>query len=361
MPKNAYIHIPFCKSKCHYCSFVSFTDFEQKDNYLNALKTQIQTEYDDKKLNTLYFGGGTPSLLNITDFIDIFEMFKFERNTEITVEVNPDNIYLEYLQELRNLGVNRVSIGAQTFKDETLKLIGRRHNSAQISTAVKCAKDAGFNNISLDLIYGLPNQSVNDFLQDINTAVKLGVQHISLYGLKIDEGCHFHKNQPKELPDADSQAEIYLKTVEYLKSENFEHYEISNFAKRGYESKHNINYWDNNSYYGFGCAASGYLDNVRYTDETDLKKYIKDPIAKTSVQVLKWHEILEEAIFLGLRKIAGINIGEINKKFGINFEDKYKNILDKYKDFFIKTENGYALTLNGILLSNEILAQFIQD
>lgn len=359
MTKNAYIHIPFCKSKCHYCSFVSFTDLEQKPAYLEALKTQIQTEYDCKALSTLYFGGGTPSLLNITDYINLLGLFKFERSAEITVEVNPDNIYLEYLQELRNLGVNRVSIGAQTFCEETLKLIGRRHNSAQIKTAVKCAKEAGFNNISLDLIYGLPNQGVKNFLHDLETAIKLGIQHISLYGLKIDEGCQFHKNQPKDLPDLDSQAEIYTKTVEFLNDSGFIHYEISNFAKFGFESKHNLNYWNNNTYYGFGCAASGYLDNVRYTNETDLKKYINNPISKTSVEPLKLQEILEESIFLGLRKTAGINIAEINKKFGIDFEEKYAQILQKHSDFFIKTENGYALTQNGMLLSNEILAEFI--
>lgn len=362
MVKNAYIHIPFCKSKCHYCSFVSFVDLEQKDAYLAALKKQIETEYYGKALNTLYIGGGTPSLLNIDDFIDLFKLLKFEKKAEITVEANPSNIYLEYLQELRKLGVNRVSIGAQTFNDETLKTIGRRHNSAQIVTAVKCAKDAGFDNISLDLIYGLPNQNTQDFLNDLKTATGLGIQHISLYGLKIDENSLFYKNPPENLPDADNQAEIYLKTVEFLKKENFEHYEISNFAKKGginYASKHNLNYWENNSYYGFGCAASGYLDNVRYTNEPNLKKYISDPISKTSVQVLKSQEILEEAIFLGLRKVAGINIEEINKKFGLNFEEKYAQILQKYSDFFIKTENGYALTLDGMLLSNDILAEFI--
>lgn len=300
-------------------------------------------------------------MLNITDFIDIFELFKSERNAEITVEVNPDNIYLEYLQELRKLGVNRVSIGAQTFCEETLKLIGRRHNSTQIKAAVKCAKDAGFNNISLDLIYGLPNQSTKNFLHDLGTAIKLGVQHISLYGLKIDEGCHFYDNKPKDLPDLDSQAEIYTKTVQFLKDSDFIHYEISNFAKVGFESKHNLNYWENNSYYGFGCAASGYMENIRYTNETELKTYIKNPLAKASLEKLKPQEILEEAIFLGLRKVAGVNIDEINKKFGIDFEQKYALILQKYSEFFIKTNNYYALTLDGMLVSNEILAEFIQD
>lgn len=359
MPKNAYIHIPFCKSKCHYCSFVSYVNLEQKDDYLNALKKQIFEEYKGETLNTLYFGGGTPSLLNIPDFIDLLGLFKLEKNAEITVEINPDNIYLEYLEELHNLGVNRISIGAQTFNDETLYLIGRRHNSAQILTAVKCAKEAGFKNISLDLIYGLPNQTTEDFLIDVKTAVNLGIQHISLYGLKIEEGCYFHAHSPSNLPDLDTQAEIYLKTVEFLKNNGFNHYEISNFSKIGFESKHNLNYWENNSYYGFGCAASGYNDAARYTNEPNIQKYIENPLSKSFEQKLSQQEILEEAIFLGFRKIAGINIEKINQKFGINFDEKYKNILDKYKEFFIKTDKGYALTLDGILVSNEILAEFI--
>lgn len=361
MPKNAYIHIPFCKSKCHYCSFTSFVDLELKDDYLNALREQISAEYKGEELNTLYFGGGTPSLLNISDFEDLLGLFKFGKNAEITVEVNPESVYLEYFEGLRDLGMNRISIGAQTFNDETLKLIGRRHNSAQITGAVKRAKEAGFKNISLDLIYGLPNQQTEDFLNDLKIVIGLGIQHISLYGLKIDEGCHFYKNPPQSLPDLDMQAEIYLKTVEFLKNYGFEHYEISNFAKFGFESKHNLNYWNNNTYYGFGCAASGYSNNIRYTNETDLQKYIQNPLAKSSEQELSQQEILEEAIFLGLRKIAGINIEEINKNFNINFEEKYALILQKYSEFFDKTAKGYALTLDGILISNEILAEFISD
>jgi len=361
MPKNAYIHIPFCKSKCNYCSFISFVDLELKDAYLYALKKQITCEYKGEKLNTLYFGGGTPSLLNIDDYIDLFSFLKFENNAEITVEVNPNNIYLEYLEELYRLGVNRLSIGAQTFNDETLKLIGRKHNSTQITAAVKCAKEAGFKNISLDLIYGLPNQTINDFLEDLKLAVNAGIQHISIYGLKIEDGCYFYINHPKDLPDLDLQAEIYLKTVEFLKNAGFNHYEISNFAKFGFESKHNLNYWDNNSYYGFGCSASGYLGNIRYTNKTDLQKYIEKPLSKSFGQELSKQEILEEAIFLGFRKISGIDIEEINKNFDINFEQKYTKILQKYSEYFIKTQKGYALTINGILISNDILAEFISD
>lgn len=379
MTKNAYIHIPFCKSKCHYCSFVSFDSMELKRAYLDALKKQIVEEYKREELNTLYFGGGTPSLLTVDEFAELISLFKLGDDAEITAEVNPDSVDLEYLTGLRNLGVNRLSIGAQTFDDDILKSIGRRHNSAQIKTAVNCAQKSDFENISLDFIYGLPNQTLKDFANDLEQAVKLGIQHISLYGLKIDEGCYFYKNQPENIADSDIQADMYLKAIEVLTQNGFEHYEISNFSKNGLESKHNLNYWEGNTYYGFGCAASGYentpspltplpsrargnaqrLKHFRYTNESDLKKYIKNPLKKEFEQEISEQERLEESIFLGLRKIAGINIEEINQKFNIDFTQKYAKILEKYKDFFTATQNGIALNQKGILVSNNILSEFI--
>lgn len=361
MSKNVYIHIPFCRSKCNYCSFVSFDKLELKHNYLGALRKQIQYEYKGEKLETLYFGGGTPSLLTIDEFKDLINLFNFGNNSEITVEANPDSIDEDYLQGLIKLGVNRLSIGAQTFNDGILKIIGRGHNSAQIKSALNCALKAGFKNISLDLIYGLPVQTLEGFEADLNKAIDLDVQHISLYGLKIEEGCYFYKNLPQSLPNLDLQADMYLQAVKILKKADFNHYEASNFAKSGFESKHNLNYWNNNTYYGFGLAASGYIDDVRYTNETNLEKYIKNPLLKISEQKLSEQEILEEAIFLGFRKIAGININEINQKFGINFNEKYAKILNKYSNYFVKTQTGYAFTLDGILISNEILSEFIAD
>lgn len=361
MIRNAYIHIPFCKSKCKYCSFVSFDDLSLKEKYIDALISQIQSEYKGEKLNTLYFGGGTPSLLNIEEIKSLLDLFNFEDNTEITVEVNPDSVDLEYLKELKGLEVNRLSIGSQTFDDEKLKLIGRRHCSEQIKKAVQWAKEAGFSNISLDFIYGLPDQDLNDFINDLKTAIELDIQHISLYGLKIEKGCYFFKKTPKNLPDLDIQADMYLKAIEILTQNGFNHYEISNFTRSGFESKHNLNYWNNNTYYGFGCAASGYVDAIRYTNQTNIENYIKNPLSKNFEQKLTKQEILEEAIFLGLRKIAGINIEEINKQFCIDFNKKYAKILKKHSHFLIKTQQGWTLTVEGILISNEILSEFIDS
>lgn len=359
MVKNAYIHIPFCKSKCKYCSFISYSRLDLKDDYLNALKKQISAEYKSERLNTLYFGGGTPSLLEVSELKSIIELFNFEDDAEITCEVNPDSVDLEYLSGLRKIGVNRLSIGSQTFNDEILSIIGRRHNSEQIKSAVLNAKQAGFDNISLDFIYGLPNQGLNDFIEDLKTAIEVDIQHISLYGLKIEENCFFDVNPPENLPDSDAQADMYLKAVEILKNNAFEHYEISNFAKVGFESSHNLNYWNNNTYYGLGCAASGYVNKFRYTNEADLEKYIKTPLKKSVNHELSEQEILEEEIFLGFRKLSGINVGEINNKYSIKFENKYDKILQKYSDYFSQTDKGYTLTLEGIMLSNEILSEFI--
>ena len=382
LTKNVYIHIPFCKSKCHYCSFVSFNQLELKADYLDALKKQIQVEYKGESLNTLYFGGGTPSLLTIKEFEILINLFNFENNAEITVEINPDSVDLEYLQGLKSLGINRLSIGIQTFDDEILKLIGREHDSSQALLAMSHARKAKFNNISMDFIYGLPTQTLQNFESDLKKAVSLGVENISLYGLKIEDDCYFDKKMPKNILDLDMQADMYLKAVELLKTEGFEHYEISNFSRPGYNSKHNLNYWNNNTYYGFGCSASGYIKSVglanptyerkcrsgllsrqqkivRYTNEIDLEKYIQNPLKKISKQKLSQQEILEEEIFLGLRKIKGINVEEINQKFEIDFNKRYVKILNKYSDFFVKTQKGWALTLEGILISNEILSEFI--
>lgn len=362
MVKNAYIHIPFCKSKCKYCSFISYPQLELKKQYLDALQKEIKYFYKNEPLKTLYIGGGTPSVLEIAELSRIIEIFKFDKAAEITVELNPETLTLDYFEGLKRIGVNRLSLGCQTFDDEILKLIGRRHNSAQVKTSVELALTAGFENISLDFIYGLPSQTAGAFAADLETAVSLGVKHISLYGLKIDEGCFFYKNQPENLPDTDTQADMYLKAIEILTGEGFEHYEISNFAKQGFESQHNLNYWNNNSYYGFGIAAHGYADGVRYSNYEDFDTYFKFPHVHYLTHRVTPQEQLEEEIFLGFRELKGINIQKINEKFSIDFEKKYSKILEKYlaTNHIQKTPEGYKLSDDGILVSNVILSDFLE-
>lgn len=362
MVKNVYIHIPFCRQKCKYCSFISFPKIELKDKYINSLITEIQNFYKKETLNTLYFGGGTPSLLEIKDFQKILQIFNITKDTEITVELNPENLTFEYLLDLKRLGINRLSFGCQTFDNEILKIIGRKHTSIDVENVVKNAQKAGFENISLDFIYGLPNQSIENFSKDLEHAVSLGIQHISLYGLKIDEDCYFYNHMPDNLPDDDIQADMYLKAIEIMKKHDFEHYEISNFSKKGYNSRHNLNCWDNNSYYGFGTGAHGYIENIRYSNQKNIEKYIENPLEHLTSHKVTEQEKLEEEIFLGFRKMNGINVVEINTKFNIDFRKKYAVQLKEYVDtkYLLETINGYRLSESGILVSNVILSEFLE-
>ncbi len=367
MPKSVYIHIPFCLSKCYYCSFVSYDKLELKKDYLKLLQTEIKTKYKNEVLKTLYFGGGTPSLLDVSEVLDIIGCFNINSETEITMELNPDGheqkgLTQEYLKGLYNAGINRISLGAQSFDDNILKMINRRHNSQQIIQAVENAQNTGFENISLDFIYGLPSQTEKMFYDDLKKGAKLGVNHISLYGLSIEKGCYFYKNRPENIASEDTQADMYLDAVEILKNFGFEHYEFSNFCKSGYESKHNLNYWNNEEYYGFGVAAHGYENNIRYGNVLTIEEYIKNPLKHESERTESFQDRLEEEIFLGFRKMCGIDVSLINSKYNIDFCSKYSKILEKYEQLKLlqKTQNGYKLTPQGVLVSNTILAEFLE-
>ncbi len=357
-----YIHIPFCKCKCNYCSFISTCNLKLKEQYIKSLINEIRANYKFSKLKTLYFGGGTPSLLSIDEIEKIIALFNFDETTEVTFEINPENITTNYLICLKNLGINRLSIGCQSFNDKILKEIGRKHTSKQAIDTIIKAQKAGFKNISVDLIYGLPNQTIADFEKDLDIISHLNIQHVSLYGLKIDMPCKFALFPPDNLPDDDIQADMYESAVKILEKNEFTHYEVSNFAKIGFTSKHNLNYWENNEYLGVGLAAHGYLNGIRYSNTEKIKDYIKNDEKKVYSHLVTFNENLEEEIFLGLRKVEGIDINKINKKFDINFEQKYKNILKKYIEtkHLMKTGNRYAFTIKGLLISNNILSEFMQ-
>lgn len=360
MTQSAYIHIPFCKRKCNYCTFISYPKLELKEKYINALLKEIDTRYKGEILNTIYFGGGTPSLMPSEIFNDILKNLNYSDKTEITVEINPETVEEKYLYELKKIGINRLSIGVQDFDDEILKQIGRGHNSQIAINTVKIAQKVGFDNISIDLIYGLPNQTKKGFETSLIKAFELNIQHISLYGLKIENGCYFYNHMPKNLPDDDAQATYYLKAVEFCKQNGFNHYEISNFAIKGFESKHNLNYWNNENYYGFGVSASGYEDNIRYYNEVDLIKYIENPLKKLREDILTPKQQLEEEIFLGFRKAEGIDVQKINKKFGVDFEKMFSEPIKKYlNSHILKTDKGYRLSTDGFLVSNIILSEFL--
>lgn len=363
MVQSVYIHIPFCVKKCKYCSFVSFETLEKKKGYLYSLLKEIDYYYKGEALKTFYVGGGTPSVMSIDELKKIVDKFEFESDCEKTVELNPNDVTEEYARGLFELGFNRVSLGSQSFDDEILELIGRRHKADEIVKAVNVLKKSGFENISLDLIYGLPTQTVDGFESDLKRAFELDVQHISLYGLKIDEGSYFYTHAPENLPDDDIQADMYLLANRLVKENGFEHYEISNYARRRFNSRHNTNYWKCGEYYGFGVSAHGYENGVRYSNKTNLNDYMENPVDREYGKFLTEQEQLEERIFLGFRLEEGIDVQSINDDFGIDFEDKYCEVLEKYSNYLVKTPLGYKLSNdsehNGFLMSNIILSEFL--
>ena len=360
MVEFSYIHIPFCKQKCKYCGFTSFINLNFIDKYVDKLLIEIENLYKGEPQKTLYFGGGTPSLLKIEQVKKIISKFSFIDNPEITFEINPENSDSDYLKGLLDNGINRLSIGTQTFNDKILNNIGRIHNSKCAINAINSAKKAGFKNISIDLMYGLPNQTIKNLEADLEIANNLNIEHISTYGLKIEEKTYFDKFKPENLPNEEIQADMYKLIIEKLT--NFSQYEISNFAKtENFQSLHNLNYWNINPYYGFGISASGFDGISRYKNTENIKEYLINPLKKDEITPLSDENLLEESVFLGFRKTEGINIKEINDKFNIDFNQKYKTIIEKYLNskHILKTEKGYRLSTDGILISNYILCDFL--
>lgn len=360
MTSSVYIHIPFCRQKCYYCTFSSYPKLDLREKYLVGLLEEIENRYLGENVKTLYIGGGTPSLIEADEIAKILSKFNFDKNAEITIEANPESTTFDWLKGVFDCGINRLSFGVQSFDDDLLKKIGRKHTVKEAFDRIADALKVGFKNINVDLIYGLPSQTMSDVSASVITACEIGVEHISSYGLKIEDGSRFYSDLPKALPDEDMQADMYLKLCEITKKYGYEHYEISNFAKKGFESRHNLNYWNAENYYGFGCGASGYEGLTRYTHENTIEKYLENPINLTEKETLTKDVQLEETIFLGFRKADGVNVLAINEKFGINFEEKYSKILEKYKKYFKKTRNGYAFTNDGFLISNYILSDFAE-
>lgn len=359
MTKSIYLHIPFCIKKCAYCSFISGTNLDLMSIYTDKLCEEIKKFYDKTLLNTVYFGGGTPSLLELSQIEKILSLFNFDENTEITLEVNPKTVDLNKLKGLKSLGINRISLGVQSFNDTLLKAAGRIHTSEDALKTIDEIRLAGFKNLSIDLIYGLPFDNIENWKNTLKQAKSLELEHISLYGLKIEEGTPFYSNPPKNLPDNDTQADMYEMALEVFN--DYCHYEFSNFAKaKDFFSRHNLNYWNVEPYWGFGVAAAGFTGNKRYENENDFEKYLKNP---TSDKNFYKTNLLEEHIFLGFRKSEGINKKEISEKFSIDFDEKYANQLDKFisNGLIQKTLHGYKLTKTGVMLSNLVLCEFLDD
>ena len=273
---SVYIHIPFCTSICSYCAFTKFYYDEKKVfKYLDTLEKEIKLNYKGELIKTIYIGGGTPSSLNINELkklFDIIKIFKLDKNLEFTIEVNPENIDQEKLQLFKDNKVNRISMGVQSTNDKLLKFLGRNHDFNLVQEKINLIKNVGINNINVDLIYAIKDERLDDLKKDLDNILSLEVNHISTYSLMVEPHTLLNINKVSEI-DEDLDYQMYKLICNKLKDNNFIHYEISNFSKKGYESRHNLVYWNNQHYYGFGLGASGYIDNIRYTTTTSLREY----------------------------------------------------------------------------------------
>lgn len=367
-----YVHMPFCKKKCYYCDFISFANKEDLiDKYINALNKEINTCKVSKEeycINTIYFGGGTPSYIDGNYIVDIlkklYKNFNVLENAEITIEVNPGTINENKLTRYFNAGINRISMGLQTTNDELLKIIGRIHNYDTFVSNYKLARNIGFKNINVDLMIGLPTQTLEDVENDLINIVNLNPEHISVYSLILEEGTKLQEKISKRelfLPSEIIERKMYWKVKKYLEQRGYQHYEISNFSKKGFYSKHNLACWSQEEYLGLGLSAHSYINNVRYSNTTNLKEYVNNKQTKIIHERQNKEDKMKEYMLLGLRKIEGIKISEFKNKFVDNPIYLYKNILNKMvSEKLIKIEDdNIKLTDKGIDFANLVWEEFI--
>ena len=369
-----YVHIPFCKKKCDYCDFISYCGKDDLiEKYVDSVKKEIEHVKIKSEITTIYIGGGTPSYIDSKFIVQILEKIK-EKNVaqdaEITIEVNPGTVTQEKLQDYIDCGINRISIGLQTTNGELLKQIGRIHNYEQFLETYKMAKKVGFKNINVDLMLGLPNQRIIDLKESLENVLKLAPKHISVYSLIVEDGTPIAnkiENGKLKLPDDDLERNMYWYVKNTLELNGYKHYEISNFAKKGYESKHNMNCWNQMEYVGIGAAAHSYRDITRYSNTEDIKEYIKNvqkgEFEKNRIihEIQKEDDSKKEFMLLGLRKIDGIKISEFKNKFGDNPIYLYRNELKKLSDekLIIIQDDNIRLSNKGIDLANFVWEEFV--
>lgn len=372
-PTSAYVHIPFCTQICYYCDFSKvFIKNQPVDAYLQALIREFES-YEISQLRTLYIGGGTPTAISAEqlDFLlsHLTKNLNLSKLEEFTIEANPGDLTPEKIAVLEKSSVNRVSLGVQTFNNRHLKQIGRGHNEAQIYESVDRLKAAGFDNISIDLIYALPGQTMEDVRENVAKALALDIPHLSLYSLILEHHTVFMNKMRRgklDLPTEDLEAEMFDYVISEVEAQGFEHYEISNFTKPGFESRHNLMYWDNAEYYGVGAGASGYLDGIRYRNRGPIQHYLKG-VAKGNVrlseEVLTKEEMMEEELFLGLRKRTGVSIKHFEEKFGLSFSDRYGEIVAELQEqgLLVPDKNIVRMTKKGLFLGDNVAEKFILE
>jgi oxygen-independent coproporphyrinogen III oxidase len=371
-----YVHIPYCLHKCGYCDFNSHPENrEEAEIYVSSLLKEIR--YYSPKLTgtlipTVFFGGGTPTLLapSLLDNIlnSLKENFELQPDCEISIEANPATMEKETLQQIRTSGFNRISIGVQSFDLQELKVLERVHNEKEIYTTIDRARLSGFNNLSIDLMFSLPDQTPKIWESHLQQAISRNTDHISAYGLTIEPATSFFKLQERgqlQLPAEEVQLEMFETTIDVLQSAGFEQYEISNFAKPGFECKHNLNYWDNGSYLGLGAGASSFLNGERFKNINLPSLYIKkintEGLSVESIEKLDLLHSMGETIMLGLRRLRGISISDFEKRFQISFNNVYGKILDPLIDEGLITlhQNRIALSRKGIFIADSVILKFL--
>ncbi|MED5223973.1 radical SAM family heme chaperone HemW [Bacillus safensis] len=377
--KAAYIHIPFCEHICHYCDFNKFFIKTQPvDEYLAALEKEMQHTIEQKgeqELKTIFIGGGTPTSLTVSQLDklmnSIHSVLKPTKNLiEFAVEANPDELSLEKLHVLKAAGVNRLSFGVQTFEDDLLKKIGRVHQKKDVLTSFERARAVGFDNISLDLMFGLPHQEKHHVMNSLETAFSLGAEHYSVYSLIVEPKTVFYNLMQKgklHLPPQEREAEMYELVMDEMERHGLKQYEISNYAKPGFESQHNLTYWSNEDYFGFGAGAHGYVDSIRNVNAGPVKHYL-ELIDQTGFPYKETHQVtkaeqIEEEMFLGLRKIEGVKSADFQAKYGAAPEALFSTVLEdlEEKGLIVKDDKGIRLTRKGKLLGNEVFQAFLGE
>lgn len=372
-PSSAYVHIPFCTQICYYCDFSKvFIKNQPVDAYLEHLIQETRS-YEIGKLRTLYIGGGTPTALSaqqlaylLTELPKVMDLSEVE---EFTIEANPGDLDPDKIAVLKDSQVNRVSLGVQTFDNKMLKKIGRSHQEQDIYDNIRHLKQAGFDNISIDLIYALPGQTMDQVKENVAKAIDLDIPHMSLYSLILENHTVFMNRMRRgklPLPKEELEAEMFEYIIEELEKAGFEHYEISNFSKPGFESRHNLVYWDNAEYYGLGAGASGYVDGIRYKNHGPIRHYleaVEAGKARITEEHLTLEEKMEEELFLGLRKKTGVSKVRFEEKFGVSFDQRYGQVVANLTEqgLLVPDDKQVRMTKRGLFLGDTVAEKFILE
>lgn len=355
--RGVYIHIPFCKNICSYCDFCKFLyNDDWASKYLDVMKREVMEYYEGDTVKSIYIGGGTPSSLSIENMkklFDIVNMFDKTIDAEVTFECNINDINEEMLKILKINNVNRLSIGVESFNKKNLELMNRFHKKKDVFNKINLCKRYGFNNINVDLIYALPDETFGTLKSDLKTMLKLGITHISTYSLIIEEHTILYNNKTKPIDEL-LDFKMYKHICRKLRKHGFHHYEVSNFSLPGYESKHNLTYWDNEEYYGFGLGSHGYINEMRYENTRNFNKYL-DKKYRLNELLISTQEEMENEIILGLRKLDGISISEFHNKFKRDIFKVFKVGEAIKKGYLIEKNDMIYIPEDKIYVMNEII------